>query len=197
VIVIAGKKFTSDWCGATATNTSPTRTCWPKASGATEDVSTLEGAFQLLRRAINTLNERGMDIRSSTVKQMMLQLNPAFSERNFGCSQFKQFLDRATRATVVKAGRARHHSGEYAVLIDGRVRGPLRRSPGIQSGREETQGRSGAPRVANRARVTHPGRRGSSRGRGAASREQAADARPRDAAARRKRHLKQPQHPMS
>jgi hypothetical protein len=31
VIVIAGKKFTSDWCGATATNTSPTRTCWPKA----------------------------------------------------------------------------------------------------------------------------------------------------------------------
>jgi hypothetical protein len=72
--------------------------------GATEDVSTLEGAFQLLRRAINTLNERGMDIRSSTVKQMMLQLNPAFSERNFGCSQFKQFLDRATRATVVKLG---------------------------------------------------------------------------------------------
>jgi uncharacterized protein (TIGR00288 family) len=80
VIVIAGSKFTSDLVRRNCNEYVSYENLLAESVGATEDVSVLEGAFALLERAINTLNERGMDVRSSTVKQMMLQLNPAFSE---------------------------------------------------------------------------------------------------------------------
>jgi hypothetical protein len=107
---------------------------------------------------------------------MMLQLNPAFSERNFGCSQFKQFLDRATRATVVKLGERDTTSGEYAVLLTAEFDAPSTEARAVQSGREEAQGRSGTALRGESSRSDASGRRGSSRGRGASSREQAADA---------------------
>jgi uncharacterized protein (TIGR00288 family) len=117
VIVIAGQKFTSELVRRNCNEYIAYENLLAESVGATEDVSSLEGAFKLLQRAMNTLNERGMDLRSSTVKQMMLQLNPAFSERTFACSQFKQFLDRASRAGVVKLGDRDGTSGEYAVIL--------------------------------------------------------------------------------
>ncbi|HEX8235113.1 MAG TPA: NYN domain-containing protein [Abditibacteriaceae bacterium] len=125
VIVIAGQKFTSELVRRNCNEYIAYENLLAESVGATEDVSSLEGAFKLLQRAMNTLNERGMDLRSSTVKQMMLQLNPAFSERTFACSQFKQFLDRAARAGIVKLGDRDGTSGEYAVILisDGDVQG--------------------------------------------------------------------------
>ncbi len=119
VIVIAGNKFTSDLVRRNCNEYIAYENLLAESVGATEDVSTLEGGFHLLGRTINTLLERGMDVRSSTVKQMMLQLNPAFSERTFGCNQFKQFLDKAVRAGVVRLGARDGTSGEYAVLLAG------------------------------------------------------------------------------
>ena len=123
VIVIAGNKFTSDLVRRNCNEYVSYENLLAESVGATEDVSVLEGAYQLLQRTIHTLNERGMDIRSSTVKQMMLQLNPAFSERTFGCNQFKQFLDKAARANVVRLGQRDGQSGEYSVLLPGDLDG--------------------------------------------------------------------------
>jgi len=117
VIVIAGNKFTSDLVRRNCNEFISYENLLAESVGATEDTSTLEGAFHLLARSITTLHERGMEVRSSTVKQMMLQLNPAFSERNFGCNQFKQFLDKAVRTGLVKLGNREPVSGEFAVLL--------------------------------------------------------------------------------
>lgn len=117
VIVISGNKFTSDLVRRNCNEFVSYENLLAESLGATEDVSTLEGAFILLSRGISTLQERGMEVRSSTVKQMMLQLNPAFSERNFSCAQFKQFLDKAVRAGIVKIGGRDHISGEFMVFL--------------------------------------------------------------------------------
>lgn len=117
VIVIAGHKFTSELVRRNCNEYLAYENLLAASMGATEDITTLDGAFQLLSRTINTLQERSMEVRSSTVKQMMLQLNPAFSERTVGCAQFKQFLDKACTASIIKLGRRDPVSGEFNVLM--------------------------------------------------------------------------------
>jgi uncharacterized protein (TIGR00288 family) len=119
VIVVSGNKFTSDLVRRNCNEFISYENLLAESLGATEDVSTLEGSFALLSRSIMTLHERGMEVRSSTVKQMMLQLNPAFSERNFSCPQFKQFLDKGVKAGVVKLGGRDTQSGEFMVFLPG------------------------------------------------------------------------------
>jgi hypothetical protein len=119
VIVVSGNKFTSDLVRRNCNEFISYENLLAESLGATEDVSTLEGSFALLSRSIMTLHERGMEVRSSTVKQMMLQLNPAFSERNFSCPQFKQFLDKGVKAGIVKLGGRDTQSGEFMVFLPG------------------------------------------------------------------------------
>ncbi len=119
VIVVSGNKFTSDLVRRNCNEFISYENLLAESLGATEDVSTLEGSFALLSRSILTLHERGMEVRSSTVKQMMLQLNPAFSERNFSCPQFKQFLDKGVKAGIVKLGGRDTQSGEFMVFLPG------------------------------------------------------------------------------
>ena len=119
VIVVSGNKFTSDLVRRNCNEFISYENLVAESLGATEDVSTLEGSFALLSRSIITLHERGMEVRSSTVKQMMLQLNPAFSERNFSCPQFKQFLDKGVKAGIVKLGGRDTQSGEFMVFLPG------------------------------------------------------------------------------
>ena len=119
VIVIAGNKFTSELIRRNCNEYVSYENLLAESVGATEDATTLEGAYALLNRTVNTMNERGQDARSSAVKQMMLQLNPVFSERSFGCSQFKQFLNKACGAGIIRLGNRDGDSGEYHVrLID-------------------------------------------------------------------------------
>lgn len=117
VLVIAGNRFTSDLVRRNCNEYISYENLLAESLGATEDASTLEGAFALVRRSISNLQDRGAEVRSSTVKQMMLQLNPMFNERNFACPQFKQFLDKASRAGVIKLGGRDPSSGEYGVLL--------------------------------------------------------------------------------
>lgn len=119
VTVISGVKFTSELVRRNCNEFISYENLLAESVGATEDATTLEGSFTLLTRTIHTLHERGMEVRSSTVKQMMIQLNPVFSERTFGCSQFKQFLDKACRANLIKLGNRDPNSGEYNVLLPG------------------------------------------------------------------------------
>ncbi len=116
VIVIAGQKFTSELVRRNCNEYISYENLLAEMMGAHEDVSVIEGAYQLLERAMETMHERGVEVRSSTLKQMMVQLNPMFSERTFGCSQFRQFLERAQRANVVRIERD-PRSGEQLVSL--------------------------------------------------------------------------------
>jgi uncharacterized protein (TIGR00288 family) len=117
VSVISGVKFTSELVRRNCNEFISYENLLADSVGATEDATVLDGAFALLVRTISTLHDRGMEVRSSTVKQMMIQLNPVFSERTFGCAQFKQFLDKACRAGKIKLGTRDPNSGEYNVLL--------------------------------------------------------------------------------
>lgn len=117
VLVIAGNKFTSDMLRRNCNEFISYENLLAQSVGATEDATTLDGAFALLHRAIAALRDRGSDIRSSTVKQMMLQLNPVFSEKTFNCNQFRGFLDKGVDARIIKLGARDRVSGEITVLL--------------------------------------------------------------------------------
>ena len=117
VIVIAGQKFTSELVRRNCNEYISYENLVAELMSAHEDVSVIDGAYHLLARAIDTLHERGVEVRSSGLKQMMVQLNPMFSERTFGCSQFRHFLDRAAKAGVVRMEGRDPHSGELLVSL--------------------------------------------------------------------------------
>jgi uncharacterized protein (TIGR00288 family) len=117
VLVICGSRFTSDMVRRNCNEFISYENLLADSVGATEDATTLDGSFVLLHRAMAALRERGSEIRTSTLKQMMLQLNPVFSERNFGCSHFRGFLDKAIARSLVKMGPRDKVSGEFYVLL--------------------------------------------------------------------------------
>lgn len=117
VLVICGNRFTSDMLRRNCNEFISYENLLAQSVGATEDATTLNGAFALLHRAMAALRERGTEIRGSGVKQMMLQLNPVFSERTFGCTQFRQFLNKAVQNGIVKLGARDKSSGEFNVML--------------------------------------------------------------------------------
>jgi len=138
VLVICGNRFTSDMLRRNCNEFISYENLLAQSIGATEDATTLEGAFSLLHRAMAALRERGSEIRGSGVKQMMLQLNPVFSERTFGCTQFRQFLQKAVNAGVVKLGARDKYSGEFSVLLPDEDEVPVQQK---FERRQETRGR--------------------------------------------------------
>jgi len=138
VLVICGNRFTSDMLRRNCNEFISYENLLAQSVGATEDATTLEGAFSLLHRAMAALRERGSEIRGSGVKQMMLQLNPVFSERTFGCTQFRQFLQKAVNAGVVKLGARDKYSGEFSVLLPDEDEAPIQQKV---ERRQENRGR--------------------------------------------------------
>ncbi len=125
VLVICGNRFTSDMLRRNCNEFISYENLLAQSMGASEDATTLDGAFSLLHRAMAALRERGTEIRGSGVKQMMIQLNPVFSERTFGCTQFRQFLQKAVNAGVVKLGPRDKTSGEFHVLLPDEDEAPI------------------------------------------------------------------------
>ena len=117
VLVICGNRFTSDMLRRNCNEFISYENLLAASYGADEDATTLEGAFSLLHRAMAALRERGSEIRTSTLKQMMIQLNPVFSEKTFGYNQFRGFLDKAGREHLIKLGPRDRVSGEFYVLL--------------------------------------------------------------------------------
>ena len=138
VLVICGNRFTSDMLRRNCNEFISYENLLAQSVGATEDATTLEGAFSLLHRAMAALRERGSEIRGSAVKQMMLQLNPVFSERTFGCTQFRQFLQKAVNSGIVKLGARDKYSGEFSVLLPDEDEAPVQQKV---ERRQETRGR--------------------------------------------------------
>ena len=117
VLIICGNRFTSDMLRRNCNEFISYENLLAASYGADEDASTIEGAFALLHRAMAALRERGSEIRTSTLKQMMIQLNPVFSEKTFGYNQFRGFLDKAGRENLIKLGPRDRVSGEFYVLL--------------------------------------------------------------------------------
>ena len=117
VLVICGNRFTSDMLRRNCNEFISYENLLAASYGAAEDATTIEGAFALLHRAMAALRERGSEIRTSTLKQMMIQLNPVFSEKTFGYNQFRGFLDKAGRENLIKLGPRDRVSGEFYVLL--------------------------------------------------------------------------------
>jgi len=138
VLVICGNRFTSDMLRRNCNEFISYENLLAQSVGATEDATTLDGAFSLLHRAMAALRERGSEIRGSAVKQMMLQLNPVFSERTFGCTQFRQFLQKAVNSGIVKLGARDKYSGEFSVLLPDEDETPVQQKV---ERRQETRGR--------------------------------------------------------
>jgi uncharacterized protein (TIGR00288 family) len=71
-------------------------------------------AFELLLRAVKYLTERGIETNNSVVKNYMKQLDASFDEANYGFSQFKLFLEEASKRGLVVLRTAKH--GQYVVM---------------------------------------------------------------------------------
>ena len=58
-------------------------------------------ALPLVERALQVLERRAVQPQLGLLKSTMLQLDPAFSEKAYGCGSFSEFVDRLKRAEFV------------------------------------------------------------------------------------------------
>ena len=58
-------------------------------------------ALPLVERALQVLERRAVQPQLGLLKSTMLQLDPAFSEKAYGCGSFQEFVDKLKRAEFV------------------------------------------------------------------------------------------------
>jgi uncharacterized protein (TIGR00288 family) len=81
----------------------------------------LSHAMPLVERALQVLERREVKPQLGLLKSTMLQLDPAFSEKAYGCNSFSEFIDKLKRAGLVEA---KGHGGHYTIERKGAV-GPV------------------------------------------------------------------------
>ncbi|MGH7476501.1 MAG: NYN domain-containing protein, partial [Longimicrobiales bacterium] len=117
---------------------------------AEDESSEAEDPWILVERAVRRMAEDGDVMRSDRLKQVMLELDPSFDEKQIGFSKYNKFLIDAASRGCIKLKK--HENGQYEVAPpDGDLAG---------AGRDRTE-------RAARAERTERGDRG--RGRGARS----------------------------
>ncbi len=75
-----------------------------RAAGRTQSTSSnqLENAFPQVRRALKVLVDREVSPQLGLLKSTLLQLDPTFSERDFGAGSFREFIQKLADAGFVK-----------------------------------------------------------------------------------------------
>jgi len=81
----------------------------------------LNHAMPLVERALQVLERREVKPQLGLLKSTMLQLDPAFSEKAYGCNSFSEFIDKLKKAGLVEA---KGHGGHYTIERKGAV-GPV------------------------------------------------------------------------
>src|SRR5262249_14746056 len=71
-------------------------------SRAVSDGGDLSKAFPLVRRALKILSDREVSPQLGLLKSTLLQLDSTFSERNYGASTFRDFIEKMATAGYVK-----------------------------------------------------------------------------------------------
>ena len=95
----------------------------PESSGSSESPPSpdagsdpLEGAYDLLTRALTVLRDAGRDaVRDSDVKRKLLELDRSFDETELGFPKFSKFLSQAVEHGVVVLNRT--DQGNYEVIL--------------------------------------------------------------------------------
>ena len=76
------------------------------AGGATSDISK---ALPIVKRALKVLSEREVTPQLGLLKSTLLQLDSTFSEREYGASSFRDFMEKVAQSgavTLKHAGRS-------------------------------------------------------------------------------------------
>jgi uncharacterized LabA/DUF88 family protein len=107
VLVVGGRNFTSAILQknchefiAYENLIAPQRRPAEKARTSVSD-SSLAKAFPLVRRALKILNDREVSPQLGLLKSTLLQLDSTFSERNYGASTFRDFIEKMAAAGYV------------------------------------------------------------------------------------------------
>ena len=75
--------------------------------------------WELAAKAIRRMTERGDVMRSDRFKQVMLELDPSFSEKSIGFSKFNRFLTESASRGILDLHKAAN--GQYEVAVGARV----------------------------------------------------------------------------
>jgi uncharacterized protein (TIGR00288 family) len=75
--------------------------------------------WELAAKAIRRMTDRGDVMRSDRFKQVMLELDPSFSEKSIGFSKFNRFLTESASRGILDLHKAAN--GQYEVAIGARV----------------------------------------------------------------------------
>ncbi len=128
--------------------------------------------WELAAKAISRMTERGDVMRSDRFKQVMLELDPSFSEKSIGFSKFNRFLTESASRGILDLHKAAN--GQYEVAIGQRVGDYTGAGAGSARSTTSTASTAGAPQVAARGSDAGRSRR---RGRDDGSRTQKTEAR--------------------
>jgi uncharacterized LabA/DUF88 family protein len=71
------------------------------ANGATKESSDVEQVIPLLKRALKVLSDREVSPQLGLLKSTLLQLDSTFSERNYGSSTFRDFIEKVAKTGAV------------------------------------------------------------------------------------------------
>lgn len=86
----------------------------PQRVSRTQQALPLSNVTPLLHRALEVLARREVQPQLGLLKSTMLQLDSSFTERDYGASSFRQFIEMLARAHLVEINKV---SGHYLVEI--------------------------------------------------------------------------------
>ncbi len=119
VFVVGGRQFTSlvmqknchefvayeNLAGSTRRSSTGSRT----RSGPSHQVTDVDKALPLVKRALKVLSDREVTPQLGLLKSTLLQLDSTFSERSYGASTFRDFIEKVAEGglvTLKQAGRS-------------------------------------------------------------------------------------------
>ena len=127
-----------------------------RARPAGQATSPLSQVFPLVKRALGVLSEREVSPQLGLLKSTLLQLDSTFSERDYGASTFRDFVEKLSQAGLV--GLYQSGRSVFVELKDGRS-APV--TPDGEAGREEARREPELPAEPSAALLDVPSQVGS------------------------------------
>jgi uncharacterized protein (TIGR00288 family) len=128
VIVVGGRQFTSATMQKNChefiayENLGGTRAGRPPARGGKPAAGTtpISEALPLVRRTLKVLSDRELTPQLGLLKSTLLQLDSTFSEREYGASSFRDFMEK-----VAEAGAVTLRNAGRSILVESRDEGSI------------------------------------------------------------------------
>lgn len=124
---------------------------------AGEDEGTSEDPWALVQRAAQQMIANRDTMRTDRLKQVMLDLDPAFDEKQLGYSKFSRFVSEAATKGLIRLKKM--ENGQYEIMMDGDgtpTTSDGRADRGTDTSRGRGRGRGRRQLPADRARAEMP-----------------------------------------